>query len=59
MPLLPATRPSAAPSGPSAASLGIYLTGLGTYLTGLGTTVLFAIAITSVGLALARARRQG
>lgn len=52
MPLLPATRPSAAPSGLSAA-------GLGTYLTGMGITVLFAIAITSVGLVLARARRQG
>lgn len=43
----------------SAASSGLSAADLGTYLTGVGITVLFAIAITSVGLALARARRQG
>ena len=43
----------------SAASSGLSAAGLGTYLTGVGITVLFAIAITSVGLAIARARRQG
>ncbi len=43
----------------SAPSSGLSAAGLGTYLTGMGITVLFAIAITSVGLALARARRQG
>lgn len=43
----------------SAASSGLSAAGLGAYLTGMGITVLFAIAITSVGLALARARRQG